>query len=703
MTYEEVSAMVVDEGNDSIYISDIDTYELIYLNGAALKMFGISDDKQWKGKMCYEVLQNKDSPCQFCTNKLLSIDEFYVWEHYNTVVNKYFLNKDKLIDLNGNLVRIEIAVDTTEKEIVFEQLQKKLLAEKTLVECIHTLSENEDIHRAIQRLLSIIGKYYGADRAYIFEVNYKKSILINTYEWCEAGVKPELNNLQRLPLTAADRWFEQFEKNGEININSLLTNVDKDSLEFEILNAQGIESLMAVPLWSENKIEGFLGVDNSKNNTDTIMLLRSAASFIINDIKKRRLMDTLSELSYMDGMTELGNRNSYIRVLEEFKSNPPLSLGVIFLDIDGLKDANDTYGHAYGDMLIQRVADVLKSVFDKQAYRIGGDEFVVLSPGISKKDFELKLHRLRKLCQLEGKRVSIGSSWYPEGKDISHQISYTDKLMYIDKQSYYGMYKGVAGNYRSILSKELLDEISDNHFTVYLQPKIALKTGKLTGAEALIRRAGTDGKLDTPDKFIPNYEAKGIIRHIDFFVLNKVCSVLNQWKSMAENEVKIAINLSRLTLLEHDIAEKLSDICKTYGVAAGRISIEVTESSSIMEQDKLSKLIYELRKKGFSVSLDDFGTEYSNLSVLTSMEFDEVKLDKSLIKNLVKSKKSQIVTSSIIDMCNRLKISVSVAEGVETLGQKKLLESFNCTVGQGFYFSRPIPIEEFTNKYIECR
>lgn len=164
--------------------------------------------------------------------------------------------------------------------------------------------------------------------------------------------------------------------------------------------------------------------------------------------------------------------------------------------------------------------------------------------------------------------------------------------------------------------------------------------------------------------------------------------------------LEISVNLSRITLMEHHIIEELLDICSHYEIKPEQINIEVTESVGTMEKGELQELIMGLKKAGFSVSLDDFGSQYSNLAILTEMDFTEVKLDKSLIANLEENQKSRVVAEHAIQLCNDLELKNSVAEGIETEGQRKLLKDFDCRMGQGFFFDQPMPIEEFTNKYL---
>lgn len=701
MKFDDLFRYIVDEGNDIVYVSDIENYELYYLNKSSLSALGFSSEEEWRGKPCYKVLQGLDQPCEFCTNHLLKENRFYVWEYTNPVLKRSFSLRNKLVEIDGRKMRLEIANDITKQAEVAERMKKQLNLEETLLACVRTLNENQDVSKAIQELLELIGNYHNADRAYIFETDEKGEKLYNTFEWCGPNVVPQIEVLQDIPVEVVDLWYEQFETVGEFYITSLKEDVDRSSDAYRILEMQDIDSLMAAPLRLERKIVGFLGVDNPRENTDEMMLLRSVASFIINDLIRQRMSADLKKKAYIDGLTGFGNRLGYMERLQELDQEALDSLGVIFVDINGLKLANDSHGHEYGDFLVMHTAEVLQQIFSDSIYRIGGDEFVIFCADMSKEIFDQKVEEIRKCTEMDEEfRVSVGDCWNPGGKNIMQQIAQADQLMYVDKQEYYSGRLDTQGNYQAMISRELIREIQNGSFAVYLQPKFELKTGSLLGAEALVRKFDDRGKLIPPDRFIPRYEAEGIIRHVDFFVLEEVCKQLKQWEEEGKPELTVSVNLSRITLQEHGIVGKIAAVCDQYGIGHGKIDVEVTERIGVMKEDVLQELISSLRENGFRISLDDFGSEYSNLAILTTLDFDEIKLDKSLIDNLENNPKARVVAAHIINVCKELNHTRTVAEGIETEGQRKLLLEQACDVGQGYLFDRPMPIDQFVEKYL---
>lgn len=343
-----------------------------------------------------------------------------------------------MIVLDEKELRLEIATNITKHEKKRKKLEFELSNEQTLVKCIQTLAEYNDIAVAINKLLNIIADFYQGERAYIFEIDYAKQIISNTYEWCGEGVSNEIENLQKIPLKAVIHWLDEFKKKGEFYITSVGKNVKKGSLEYEILTAQGIESLVVAPLIENNEIVGFLGVDNPSSNINDLTLLKSVTFFVMDDINKRQLLTKLEEMSFTDILTGLANRNKYISTLEEIDKNPPETLGVIYLDLNGLKTINDTHGHACGDKLLKHIAEILISIFKKDVFRIGGDEFVVFCRNIEKEKFELNVESLRKRIESDRElKVSIGSNWNTGKIMVDEQVAYADKLMYAEKKNYY--------------------------------------------------------------------------------------------------------------------------------------------------------------------------------------------------------------------------------------------------------------------------
>lgn len=683
---------IIDQQHLIAYASDPDTYEILYMTQAAASLCGLNAREAY-GKKCYELIQGRNAPCPFCTNDKLKLDVPYRWEHYNEKLQRWMDITDILVPFQGKNRRLEFARDITEQKETFDRVSNRLSVEEALVDCIQTLSGETDVTVAVNRFLALIGRFYAADRAYIFE--YGENVIYNTFEWCAPGVSREIENLQEIPLEYIANWNDKFEHDGEFYITSLGRELVVDSNEYRILHDQGIESLSAAPLMKQGKIIGFLGVDNPTENVEDLSLLRSVCGFVLDEMERRRLIEELERSSYTDLLTGVSNRNCYIKKLNQLSCSTLHTLGVIYIDINGMKKLNDNFGHEYGDRVIQNVADILRARAESNAFRVGGDEFVVLCENTKQEDFQALAESLRR--DFEESRdfeVSIGCTWKDRDISVDNEIMRADDLMYAQKQGYYHTILHGGGHTRTGIATEILREIADRRFVIYYQPQISLKTGRIMGAEALIRKRDDSGRLIPPDQFIPYYERERVISHLDLHVFQTVCSDLREWAKQG-GKTRISSNFSRMTLMASDIVQQLAQICRDYDVPTQQLTIEVTESISKLEAGQLLTLMRLLLGEGFSISLDDFGSQYSNLSILTMLEFNEIKFDKSLVEELGSNIKSRVVMKNAMQICRELPKTCSLAEGIETIEQLELLRQYQCEYGQGYYFAKPMKVEAF--------
>ncbi len=432
-----IASLIMDAADNIIYIADIVSYELYYISHATEVMLGGLKEKDWKGKKCYEVLQGKSEPCEFCTNHLLNEESFYQWEHFNPIGERYYSLQDKLIQMENRLVRLEIATDITERANLEYEIKDKLVEQQVLNSCVELLHASDmKIAAAVDELLRIVSEYYEAERGYIFAISEDRKYLNNTYEWCAEGIDPQIDILQGVDIHVCDHWFEMFEQVGEFYIDSINDEVDPNSEEFRILDSQGIQSLVTAPLRDDcGGFSGFMGVDNPKKNTKNTMLIRSVTKFIDAFFDRNELIEELNKLSFIDGLTGLMNRYSYEKDLKRMAKENLSTMGVAYIDINGLKIINDTQGHEAGDRAIVSCAEIIQNTFDFHTYRIGGDEFVILCPNMKKAEFDSKIEKLKSaMAKNIEADASIGSVWSKEFYHVLLLVREADKLMYIEKE-----------------------------------------------------------------------------------------------------------------------------------------------------------------------------------------------------------------------------------------------------------------------------
>ena len=699
---------LLNEISELVYVSDPETYELLFVNQTGCQTLHLEN---YKHKKCYEVLQGKTSPCEFCTNDRLCDDNFYTWEFTNPSIGRHFLLKDKIIQWRGKTARMEIAFDITELELQKQELKNMLDVQTLITNCVRMLYAVDDLDQTINAVLTQIGEFLVSDRAYVFEI--KDELMNNTHEWTAPGISPQLEKLQQLDLSLISDWLPFFEKNDCIIIDDVEQLQKTNPAAYATLHAQEITSLIAAPIFLDNKLAGYIGIDNydSEKIKNSSYLLLSMSIFLSYAIRHRNHVDMLHRLSYHDLLTNALNRNAFMDVLSQFRPGQYASAGIIYIDINGMKEINDFYGHHQGDkILITTVAKVFNLFKPDELFRIGGDEFVIITYDLTETDFYEKFNLLRNIfCEKTNLPFSIatGSCWVKSPSDLNSLLQQADSAMYTDKKKfYYGKEK--TSRYRHNLDdilnlanySALQEALTAGQFCIYFQPKISLDTEEFIGSEALIRYINQAGEIIAPNNFIPILEEARLIKMLDLYVFEEVCKQINIWKERKMRVKPVSINLSRSTLSYHFLADQLLALITKHNIDISLLELEVTETAEVDNQLVFSQALEKLKEYGFSISIDDFGVRNASLSLFTTINFDILKLDRSLVKTLAQNQKARILIRSLAVICSDLGIKL-IAEGVETLEQLDILKELRCNEVQGYLFSKPLPLNDFENKYLQ--
>lgn len=428
---------------ETVYVSDMDTYEMIYLNRYGREQFGFSSLDKVIGKPCYKLLQNKEEPCTFCTNGYLKTGFFYEWKHHNPLINKTYALKDTLIEQDGRRCRMELSFDITTQEENASREQKQILKEfinkESLInEALRYALSAPTPEESLELLLQYIGEVSKSDRIYIFEEMPDK-ILKNTYEWCAENITPQIDFLQQVPYHAVALWYRSFEHHKNVLIPNLEETKESDPLAYEYLAPQNIRSLITSPLIYNDEIIGFYGVDNPPQEffNHISVLLEILGHFIVSIMRRRNLIQRLEEVSYFDQLTGARNRHA----MNEFilSIDPNASIGILYSDLMGLKKLNDRMGHQAGDALLVRAYECLKQHFCEEAiFRIGGDEFLVLLKGATEEELEQSTELLRQNMPNYNLMMALGVVWRSQcGDQILELMKEADQKMYLDKSNYY--------------------------------------------------------------------------------------------------------------------------------------------------------------------------------------------------------------------------------------------------------------------------
>lgn len=585
-----------------------------------------------------------------------------------------------------------------------DSARNDLSVEKKLLDCIENLVMNDDFTAAVNSGLTTILEYYDADRTYIFEFQRKENLTRNTYEICRDGISPQIENLQTVPVDVVARWVDSFEDQ-EQNTIIFIGDVDalKDDpihrLEYDCLHPQGIKSLIAVPIFINGKLHGFLGIDNPRSHMDALTLLTQLTFIIANELQKRLLTEALTKKSYQDPLTGLNNRLAYDEMLDHLRGKE-FPVGVGFLDINGLKWINDTLGHDMGNKVIQKICTILNEHIEQQyIYRISGDEFVMIWPDVDYKVFMSAAKKLEAALFAEKNIASFGFVWGKE-EDTGIAVRKAEKAMRTAKNKFYAANAELKDSRPGYLDA-LLQEFRDSTFIPYLQPLYSIQYNRVYGAEVLVRKIDPHGNIQTPVEFIDVMEREHMISMVDFTMLRQACELIQKWKPVWP-DIVLNVNFSRNTLMEPDFLERIDQILSETGADPAQLIFEITESSQNIQLESLCSLLDEVKQRGISLAIDDLGTEAACLEMLYLPQISVAKIDKSLIDKAEHIDREQIVIRHLVDLCHDLNMRC-VAEGIETDSQIELLKKLGCDKLQGYKIGKPMLPEDFLRQFGDNR
>lgn len=446
-----------------------------------------------------------------------------------------------------------------------------------------------------------------------------------------------------------------------------------------------------------------------KSSEGDVIMLKGSHTDIT---EKLELEQKLFDLSFYDSLTKLSNKEKLIIDFNELVRSQSTHSGIafFFIDIDNFGYINNLLGYNEGNKVIKRFSQFLSSrYYNHIISRFSVDEFIVIyqfegSIEEVKMELEQLLQTLRTKCFINlydiRLSVSIGVAIYKEhGQEFYDLLKNSDTALYYAKENgkdryeiYHEHMELKVFNYIDLVN-QIRVGMKKEEFQMYYQPIIDAKKGNIVSLEALIRWKHTRNGFISPNTFIPIAENSDIMKTLEKWIIEEVFSQIKTWIDEKELPLFISINLSSKGLLERNLVEFLKEMLDKYQICPEKVEFEVTETSLIKNLNNSLEILNDLRKIGFRIVLDDFGKGYSSLNYLKKLPLNKVKLDKSFIDEMETSEKDQLLVKSIIALSHSLDLKV-VAEGIERLKQKDLLESMGCDYIQGYYYGRPMPVNE---------
>lgn len=563
---------------------------------------------------------------------------------------------------------------------------------------------------AINNLLEKIGHFTKADRAYI--VDEKDGCYYNTYEWCNEGIEPQINQLQNLRAEDMPYWIPKLSSGESIFIEDLENVKETMPVEYEILKPQNIHTLIVFPIILSNTLKGFIGVDNPniKDAKDVIRLLAALGSYLGTTRENAAVYAKLEYRLNYDSLTKAYNRYGFYKNAQKLiKEHTDTEYCLILSDIKSFKLINEIYGENIADKILIDEVNIIRQKMKGNSVlgRLNGDIIAMVIPKeyLSEKEFADMIKLLSDRYSNKNFRLHIYLGVYYI-KDVNETIrQMVDKVSLVIMKS-----KGNMSNYilyydensyrNDIFKQQLIGEfetaLNENQFCMYLQPQTD-KDGNMLGAEALIRWNHPNMGLIMPGAFIECFEDAGLIYRLDNYIWEEAAKQLKIWKDSGYNYY-ISVNISAKDFYHIDVYQTFKNLVSKYGIDTDKLHIEITETALSEDKQAAHKTIERLHDEGFIIEIDDFGSGYSSFNFLKDVCADVIKIDRVFLKKSSHEERGEQILRSIISLSHDIGMDV-ITEGVENVDQLSMLAKMNCDWFQGYYFSKPIAVGDFEEKY----
>ena len=568
----------------------------------------------------------------------------------------------------------------------------------------------------------------------VFFILDKNNVMVPTEIEKRYGAFPKIKEMFIREDVRNKEVFDRLTANIEANQDGMFTlRLEKRKIHCIYQPLKDTQYFIGVTIRNEAVTQGVLNLLKTGQEVLFVIGILSIILVVLLVLSNHSEKQGLRYLAYHDMIT--GHRN-FSSFTQDFRtvisSRKDANYVLIHFDVDKFKVFNEHYGYKIGNQLLGYISSVLKhALHDNEIFsRLNGDYFVILMHYQNEDELILRLKEIKNdiedyknksdyrydiavrmgICKIDSKSIEIICSEKSQSVNIiSHVNQFIDKaslarqsIKSMPLEMFYTFYQERMIErilHEKEIESEMYEALNHGDFVFYLQPKYSLKTQTIAGAEALVRWIHPGKGLIPPDSFIPLFERNGFVTEVDFSMLEQVCQTLREWIDKEYPVVPISINLSRQHLQKEETLSKISQIVNKYNIPVNLLEFELTESAMFEKMVFLADFGQKLRKSGFSISIDDFGSGYSSLNMLKDVEVDVLKLDKAFFENENQERGNQVI-SKFIELSKSLHMKV-VSEGVETKEQVDFLTEVGCDMVQGYYFARPMPVNEFEEKYLK--
>lgn len=619
-------------------------------------------------------------------------------DHPDNIVAKLLGEKKLIIKLNHkdyNGYRLLMMIDLSDESKLNAVMRRIINYRSFMQNFIDAINDTTE-GLGYRNYLRLLREFYNADCVAVIYNGESAWDTIEEIHIPSAKIMAKVVN-ESVSRGAITDFLALFNDAGRVFISDIQSIEGEYRDLFKRMADVRIWSTSAVLLNKREQCFGAIVVMNPRANSGSLDLIDMVGISISNSLFYEKARAEYEYRLNFDQVTGLRKRETFNNLGESYVEYDCSFMGVFASDIIRLSDINDKFGYAAGNERLRMVADVIRGVFTGyDIYRYEQDEIVVFCKDIDKKSFMGLVRIVRESLDDLDVSVSTGYSW-TDKPDIARQLSEV-RLMYdIEKDA---KLKSLDSIMRNKVFKDVVSEIEKGSFMVYYQPKVDSRTGITVGAEALIRFFDEAHGVVGPIHFIEILEENRCSHLIDLFVLDEVCKAQKLRCISDRRVVPVSVNFSKNSLEYADLLDQVKEIMNRYDLPEGLVQIEITESVGDMDIVLINNIAQSLISMGFCLSMDDFGTKYSNLEMLFKFPFSIAKIDRSLVKNLESNEKSRIMLKHLISMIMELGIEC-VAEGAENEEQVRLLQQFGCNIIQGYFYSKPVTLDVFTSEFVE--
>ena len=669
--------------------------KILYMNEAGREALGISLEEA-KNMHCYQLFKGCNQECEICA--LHANHAQVLNEQESTGLRQYipdgkFILQSRHTIWKGDSVRTISFVDINDAEHVERCMEAEMQSQETFAKCWSLIMDSSSGDTEYEKILRVLTDYYNADCSTIVTKNGGRYTEIFEYHKTTAeGVA------EGLRASLEQKMFDRCEVLLDAEDFMRPRHIQKKLLEYpdiaEELEKKFVHNTIGIALRKFGELIGILMVINPRENQTDLAMLSQLGVFFGTDLVRKLLTDNKTYEENHDVLTRLWSREFFnndwmIDYYPIFRDG----MGVFTADIYRLKDINKQLGYQTGNKRLVALADMLRQVFTGYSmFRYDDDQVIAICHNVEQKQFQKMVDYAKELISQMDFEISYGFSWKQE-PTIPEAINEAESYLAIHR-AYLEKENAAAKKLAKKIETDVLQEIREGNFRMFLQPKVNIHTRKTVGAEALIRLYHPQKGFISPAKFIPVLEQQNEVHIIDLFILKRTLQFQKEARDAGKEIVPISVNFSKNTLMYPKLMEFIMEQCRAYGMPEKTVHIEITETISNMDHIEVKNIAKELHALGFSISMDDFGTQYSNMAVLTQFDFDTVKIDRSMILNIVNDEKNKLILKHTIAMLKDLGMEI-VIEGVETEEQVNVLAQLGCDIVQGFFFGRPEADEKF--------